>query len=239
MGKIIIQSETTLDPISLIGREAGVCWGGDIIDKQKNYKRGIGCLESGHGRTWEYPQVYMVIDGYSARVIRELYTHIGGSPTRLQASTRYIDYQKGFPFVTPPTVLQNSEANKIYGKVMENIFEAMKSLEKLGVPRENVAMLLPLGMESKVVLRTNFRNLTDMSAQRLCSRAYWEFRRIMKDIMQALKEYSTEWEYLVDNYFKAKCDIAGFCTEKKCCGRKPTREEFFKIRSSENGKQTS
>ena len=36
MGKIIIQKETTTDPISLIGREAGVCWGADITDKEKN-----------------------------------------------------------------------------------------------------------------------------------------------------------------------------------------------------------
>ena len=34
MGKIIIQSETTVDPISLIGREAGVCWGGNIADAE-------------------------------------------------------------------------------------------------------------------------------------------------------------------------------------------------------------
>ena len=98
MGKIIIQEETTLKPISLIGKEAGVCWGANILDEEKNYNRGLDCLASGHGRTWEYPQVYVILDGYSARVIRELYTHIGGAPTRLQASTRYIKYQHGFDF---------------------------------------------------------------------------------------------------------------------------------------------
>ena len=94
MGEIIILPETTKDPISLIGRRAGVCWGGDITDPKKNYKRGLDCIQSGHGRTWEFVDVHMVLDGYSARVIREWYTHIGGSPTRLQASTRYIDYGK-------------------------------------------------------------------------------------------------------------------------------------------------
>ena len=82
MGKIIIQKETTKNPISLIGEEAGVCWNANIKDDEKNYSRGIDCLASGHGRTWEFPQVYMILDGYSARVIREFYTHIGGSPTR-------------------------------------------------------------------------------------------------------------------------------------------------------------
>lgn len=223
-GTIIIQEETTKDPISLIGREAGVCWGADLSDPQKNYNRGLSCITSGHGRTWEYPQVFMVLDGYSARVIRELYTHIGGGPTRLQASTRYIDYQTGFPYVTPPSIDANEEGQKIYKSTMNEILSSMQKLEELGLPREDIALLLPLGMETKVVLRTNMRNLIDMSHQRLCTRAYWEYRKLMKDMMTALSEYSEEWKTVVDNYFVAKCEIAGFCTEAKSCGRKPTKE---------------
>lgn len=225
MGNIIIQKETTTDPISLIGREAGVCWGADITDKEKNYKRGIDCLISGHGRTWEYPQIYMVLEGYSARVIRELYTHIGGSPTRLQASTRYINY-KGFPYVTPPTIERSVESREIYQNAMQDIANAMEKLETLNIPREDIALLLPLGMESKVVLRTNLRNLVDMAHQRLCTRAYWEYRCLMRDLMKALSEYSEEWKYLVDKYFVPKCEVCGFCTEKKSCGRKPQKEKI-------------
>ena len=223
MPNITIQAETTIDPISLIGREAGVCWGADITNAEKNYKRGMDCLVSGHGRTWEYPQVYVVLDGYSARVIRELYTHIGGAPTRLQASTRYIDYQKGFGYVVPPAIAKDAQASEIYADAMQEIKVAMQKLEALNIPREDCAMLLPLGMESKVVLRTNLRNLIDMAHQRLCTRAYWEYRRLMQDLMQALSAYSDEWKYLVDTYFVAKCEVTGFCTEKKSCGRKPQR----------------
>jgi len=71
MGKVIIQSEyTTRNPITMIGTEAGICWGADTSDTQKNYKRGLDCLESEHGRTFEFPDIYMILDGYSARVIR-------------------------------------------------------------------------------------------------------------------------------------------------------------------------
>lgn len=233
MGNIIIQSETTPDPISLIGREAGVCWGADITDAEKNYKRGVDCLISGHGRTWEYPQVYLILDGYSARVIRELYTHIGGAPTRLQASTRYINYQKGFPYVVPPKIAADEKAEKIYRQAMDGILSAMQELEKLELPREDIGMLLPLGMETKVVLRTNLRNLIDMAHQRMCSRAYWEYRRLMQDLCQALCGYSEEWKYLVAQYFVPKCEVCGFCTERKSCGRKPRREAVQK--DNENG----
>ena len=226
MGTILIQSETTRDPISLIGREAGVCWNADIEDAEKNYKRGMNCLSSGHGRTWEYPQVYLVLDGYSARVIRELYTHIGGSPTRLQASTRYIKYEKGFAYVTPPSVERDTEAKRVYDEAISSITDALQKLEALGVPREDCGMLLPLGMESKVVLRTNLRNLIDMAHQRLCTRAYWEYRQLMQDMVHALAEYSEEWRYLTDHYFVPKCEVTGFCPEAKSCGRKPKKAEI-------------
>ena len=224
MGKIIIQEETTLKPISLIGKEAGVCWGANILDEEKNYNRGLDCLASGHGRTWEYPQVYVILDGYSARVIRELYTHIGGAPTRLQASTRYIKYQHGFDYITAPSIEKNEEAKQVYDDAMKHLVEAMCKLEELGIHKEDSGMLLPLAMSTKVVLRTNLRNLIDMSHQRLCTRAYWEYRQLMRDLMKELSTYSDEWKYLVEEYFVPKCEVCGFCTERYCCGRKPKKE---------------
>lgn len=223
MAKVIIQSYTTKDPITLIGTEAGVCWGADIANTEKNYKRGIDCLESEHGRTFEFPDVYMILDGYSARVIREWYTHIGGAPTRLQASTRYIDYAKQFNYVTPPKIAANNEANEIYTKAMNDIAEAVRSLEALGIPREDNAMLLPLGMSTKIVCKHNLRNLLDMSRQRMCTRAYHEYRALFNDILKALSEYSDEWKTLVDTYFMPKCEKTGFCTERYSCGRKPKK----------------
>ena len=73
---IEILEETTKEPISLMGRRAGVCWGADIADAERNYKRGLECIRSGHHRVMEYVNVEMILDGYSARVIREWYTHI-------------------------------------------------------------------------------------------------------------------------------------------------------------------
>lgn len=221
---VTIQNFTTKFPITMIGTEAGVCYGSDISDDKKNYKRGIDCLETGHGRTWEFPDVYMIIDGYSARVIREFYTHIGGSPTRLQASTRYINYAKGYKYFTPPTIQLNPEAEIVYKDMMKNIADSLMKLEELGVPKEDSANGLPLGMETKIVCKHNLRTLIDMSHQRECTRAYHEFRKLFDDIGAALSEYSVEWKYIVDNYFMPKCELFGYCTEKKSCGRMPKKE---------------
>jgi len=218
MGKVTILPETTKKPITMIGQMAGVCWGTDTSDDEKNYKRGWDCITSGHGRTMEFPDVYMVLDGYSARVIREWYTHIGGMPTRLQASTRYIDYGK-FEYVTPPSIAGNEDAEWEYVHVMGCICDALGALEDIGIPREDAALLLPLGMTTRVVDKRNLRSLIDMSRQRMCSRAYWEFREMFVDIQLALCDYSSEWMALVTTQFKSKCDVLGYCPEKHGCGK--------------------
>ena len=204
MGKIIIQDFTTKNPISMIGMEAGVCYGSDTKDKNKNFKRGLDCLKKNHGRTFEFPDVYMILDGYSARVIREWYTHIGGSPTRLQESTRYVNYQDGFDYVIPDSIKRKDEALQIYNKIMNNIEDGIYQLEKMGIPREDSALGLPLGMKTKIVCKHNFRNLMDMSRNRMCSRAYWEYQEIFYDLIKALKKYSEERDILTD-YFYPKC----------------------------------
>lgn len=225
MPSVIIQSHTTKNPITMIGEEAGWCWGADTNNAEKNYKRGIECLNNQHGRTFEFPDVYMTIDGYSARVIREWYTHIGGSPTRLQASTRYIDYEHGFQYVTPPSIRKNHEAAGIYIDLMSTIADALYNLDALGIPKEDSAMGLPLAMETTIVCKHNLRNLMDMSHQRECSRAYHEYRELFKDVKNALRNYSEEWAYLIDHYFMPKCEYLGYCPERYSCGRKPKKSE--------------
>ena len=224
MGTVTLLETTTRKPITLIGERAGVCWGADITDAKQNYKRGLDCIQSGHGRTLEFVNVEMILDGYSARVIREWYTHIGGAPTRLQASTRYINYGE-FEYIVPDSVKDIPLARATYGNAMYTIQKAVEELEKIGIPREDAANLLPLGMCTKVVDKRNLRNLVDMSRQRMCNRAYWEFRELFKDICQALMVYSDEWFTVITMLMKPKCDALGYCPEKHGCGMYPKAGE--------------
>lgn len=221
---MIVQEYTSYDPITMIGREASICYGSDGQDDNKCYQRGIECLNNNHGRTLEYPQVYLVLSGYSARAIRELYTHIGGSPTRLQASTRYIPYGC-FQYVTPDTVISNENATKQYDTLMQQIADTYGRLIRLGIPKEDAANVLPLGMTTQVVYRTNLRHLIEIMEVRQCTRAYAEIRDMMIDIAIALSKYSPEWEDIVNYWMPCKCEKLGYCPEgKKSCGLYPTKD---------------
>lgn len=217
--KVTIQEHTTKKPITMMGREAGICWGADLSSQEKNYKRGLQCLDDGHGRVLEYPQIYFVLEDCSARMMRELYTHIGGGPSRLQASTRYIDYAKDFAYIIPPKIESNPEAKGIYVEAMESIAESLRKLNALEAPREDIANLLPLGMKSTMVMRTNLRHLIDMSRQRMCTRAYWEYRDFMNVLVRELAAYDEEYQFVVEHFFGPKCDFLGYCPEKFSCGR--------------------
>lgn len=213
--RVTVQPCTTENPIELIGLEAGICWGTDTSDPIKNYNRGVSCIKANHGRTLEFPQVYLTIDGYSARCIRELYTHIAGGPTRLQASTRYINYSN-FDYIVPD--YHDDLIEHTYHDVMDSILTGYSKLISMGMTKEDAANVLPLGMTTKIVIRTNLRHLIDMMAVRQCRRAYWEMQDLMEEIKMALSEYSDQWKLLCKYYMPVKCERDGKCTEEHSCG---------------------
>jgi len=229
---IEIFDSTDKYPLQKIGKFAGVCWNSPIDDAEKNIKRAKECILSGHGRVMEYVDIELCIRGFSARAIREYYTHIGGGPTRLQESTRYVDCEN-FEYFVPPTV-KNAKGEKhsvcdesaldIYNECMEFIREKYGELLDSGVSKEDAANILPLGMMTKIVDKRNLRNMINLMNQRLCTRAYCEIRTLANEIKDALSAYSDEWKWICDNLFVPKCDVTGFCIEKKCCGRRPKKE---------------
>lgn len=198
----------TKNPIQFIGQVSGICYNSKD-ESQANYKRGLKCIKDGHGRVMEFADVTILLDGYSARVMRELYTHCVGT-TKIQASTRYITYDN-FDYYTPDTLEYNEE----YHDVMHTILGGYQSLLDQGVPKEHAANVLPLGMTSKVVLKINYRALLHMAEVRMCERAYIEFRELMADIIESVGAIDDEWKELM-SFMKPKCKI---CTEKDNCPR--------------------
>lgn len=213
---IKILSGTTEFPLSKIGEIAGVCWGSDISNKEKNVKRAMECIESRHGRVLEFVEIEMVIEGYSARVMREFERHhIGAS--FLQESTRYVDCNN-FEFTTPSS-FKNAGVEEAYKAAMHSIAEHYRIFVESGISKEDAAMILPLGMSTKIVDKRNLRSLIEMSRQRECSRAYWEYRKLFSEIKKELSSISDEWKWIVDTKFHPKCKELGYCPEKQTCGR--------------------
>ena len=224
---ITIKDWTMKDPLNCIGFNMATCYGTKTSDPEKNIKRAKTHLES-HGRLQELPDVYMIIEGYSAKCLRELYTHIGGSPTRMQASTRYIDYSKdkNFAIITPPKIEKNEKALKAWNEHMKNTQALIADMIEMGVPVEDATMALPLAYESKMIWKVNLRCLVNFMNMRLCTRAYWEIRNLANELKKALSEYSDEWKYICDLLLVPKCEALGYCAEHESCGRQMSKERL-------------
>ena len=124
-----------------------------------------------------------------------------------------------------PKSIEKNDAKTAWDAWMHTLNDAIKTLiAEYDVPVEDATMLLPLAYCTKIVDKRNLRNLVDMSRVRMCNRAYHEYRQMFTDICNALREYSDEWKWIVDNSLHAKCDEVGYCTETKSCGRRPKLE---------------
>lgn len=225
MKQVLITDYTTKTPLQLMGFMAGICWNGDA-DEKSNIKRALSCIKSNHGRVLEFPEVYLVLEGWSAKCLRELYTHIGGSPTRLQASTRYIDYSESFENLVPKTIENNDEATVIWDRAMKETTQHMRELKDLKVAKEDYTNLLPLSYSSKMVWKVNLRTLVNFMNKRLCNRAYHEIRELANQLKDKLSKYSAEWNQIVEMLFVPQCEVYKhvneklvFCPEVKGCKR--------------------
>lgn len=223
--QIRLLNGTTELPLQAIGERAGICWNAPTDDAEANKKRAINCIKSGHGRVMEFVEIEVVLEDASARMMREIYTHIAGV-TRLQSSTRYVSEENGFGFFEPPLIEKDNVMHEVYGRTMDEIQSGYNSLVQSGIPKEDAANLLPLGMNSKMVWKINLRSLVNFMNQRLCNRAYHEIREFAKELRKLLKAKNKEWEWIANNLFVPKCEIYRyrnpelvFCPEAQCCGR--------------------
>lgn len=226
--KIELLDGTTENPLQKMGFNAGVCWGAPLDNKEKNVKRAISCIKAGHGRVMEYVDIELVISDVSARCLRELYTHIGGAPTRLQASTRYISEESGFDYYTPPKIENNMGCKQMFTEGMGTIQKVYNGLLEEGMTKEDAANVLPLGMMSKMVWKVNLRTLINFCQQRSCTRALKEIRDLTKEIVSLLGSKNEEWNWIAENLLVPKCEQYKyinesfcFCTEQQCCGKHP------------------
>lgn len=210
----------TQNPLTAIGRNASYCYNTKLKDEGHARRIAEHCIRSGHGRNLEFADLTIKISGISARMGRELYTHIIGT-TRIQGSTRYINY-KEFDYYTPKEL--KDEGLEVYNECMKNIQEAYGKLKELGYANDVTGYILPLSMDTTIVLKINARALEHLANMRMCNRALREFRDFMKLFKQEVSKLDEEWNWISENLMKAKCDKLGFCDEDYGCGRYPKKD---------------
>lgn len=168
--------QATPNPIETIAQIASICYDSDP-------KNPLGLVKhlyrNGHHSVFEHIYFTFKIEGISRACSHQLVRHRHCSFT--QRSQRYCS-EEDFGFVTPPLIEKTIGANWAYDANMRDI-QKKYALLQTAVPNEDARYLLPNGCETSLYLSCNLRELIHMANERLCNRAQWEIRDLMKQMV--------------------------------------------------------
>ena len=197
----------TPDPDMVCGKAAAICtnYQGDPIKALK------GALSCGHESIAEHANFTFEIEGVSRVLLAQLTRHRIASFS--VQSQRYAGLGDTASITIPDSIAKTNNA-VLYG---ESISKALKTYEELvqnGVPEEDARFVVPQGIDTKLMMTMNARELRHFFAMRTCNRAQWEIRELAEEMLKQCKEVAPVL------FADAGCGcVRGACPEgKKSCG---------------------
>lgn len=128
-----------------------------------------------------------------------------------QQSQRYVTYKDGtYPYTVPPSVARAGKT-EAFNRAIEAAGSVYLELIEAGVPAEDARFLLPNATNTNFKVSVNYLELMHIADQRLCTRAQWEFRKVVAMMRAEVKKL---FPYLA-TYLQPKCGEfrLGYCDE--------------------------
>ncbi len=189
-------------------------------DTEKMLKLIERVISSGHYSTIEHIQVSFAISNISRACTHQLVRHRHVSFS--QKSQRYVKEKGQFDYIIPPTIEKDAVIREKFVNFMKQICSKYQEFIDAGIPAEDARFVLPNAAASSMVVSMNLRELIHIANLRLCTRAQYEIRTLVKMMCNELIK-SEPW---LKPYLVPKCERVGFCDEDKSCGRKQKFEEL-------------
>lgn len=171
------------------------------------------CYKSGHHSVFEHIQFTFAIDGISRACSHQLVRH--RHCTFSQQSQRYVNMED-CDFIQP-----NGMSDKAFETFTDLMRTQYKALKDSGMKNEDARAILPNCTSTNLVMTCNLRELIHICNLRMCTRAQKEIRQLVNKMVAEVIASEYHW---CQDMLVPKCEINGYCTEHKCCGRKPKLE---------------
>jgi thymidylate synthase (FAD) len=167
--------QQTPNPIETISSIASICYDSDPKDPMKLVKH---LYNNGHHSCFEHIYFTFRIDGISRACSHQLVRHRMCSFT--QRSQRYCSEQ-GFDYITPPSIKDTAHTGSydFHMYMLSDYYESMND-----VPKEDARYILPNACETSLYLSCNLRELIHICNERLCSKAQWEIRQLVQEMVK-------------------------------------------------------
>ena len=168
--------QATEKPIETIAKIASICYDSNPSNPMGLVKH---LYKNGHHSVFEHIYFTFKIEGISRACSHQLVRHRHCSFT--QRSQRYCS-EDGFLVVRPKTIAKVDDKNAYFG-LMGDIEEHYYELQALDVPNEDARYILPNACTTELYLSCNLRELIHIANERLCTRAQWEIRELVKQMV--------------------------------------------------------
>lgn len=178
-------------------------------------------LDSGHQSIAEHVYFTFAIEGVNRALTHQLVRHRIGV-VYSQQSQRYVNEKSGFEFEVPQSIQKIDELHNEFYALMQHIQNFYNKAIEYDIKPEDARSVLPNAALSNITLSINLRELIHVCNLRLCTRAQLEIRNLFKEIVKCVKEQDDR----LASYLVPQCEVNGFCTEKNCCGRRPSLKEL-------------
>lgn len=188
-------------------------------DEEKMLKLIERVVSSGHYSTIEHIQVTFAISNVSRACTHQFVRHRHMSFS--QKSQRYVKEKGQFDYLIPPTIEKDEKLKKKFVDFMEEISKVYTEFTEAGIPAEDARAVLPNACATSIVASLNLREMIHIANLRLCTRAQYEIRMMVKAMCDELIKV----EPWLKPYLVPKCERLGFCDEDKSCGRMPRLEK--------------
>ena len=167
--------QATPNPVETIAKIASICYDSD----PKNHLGLVKHLyENGHHSVFEHIYFTFKIEDISRACSHQLVRHRHCSFT--QRSQRYCS--EGYFRVVEPKSIAKLDQKYGYFDLMDDIQALYMELQAVGIPNEDARYLLPNACTTELYLSCNLRELIHIANERLCARAQWEIRELVKDM---------------------------------------------------------
>ena len=169
--------QATPNAVETISKIASICYDSNPTNHLGLVKH---LYKNGHYSVFEHIYFTFKIEGISRACSHQLVRHRHCSFT--QRSQRYCS-EDGFATIIPRSVLHSSESTWNYDDAIADIGKAYNTLQESGIPNEDARYLLPNACATEMYLSCNLRELIHICNERLCSRAQWEIRDLVKEMV--------------------------------------------------------
>ena len=169
--------QQTNNPIETISKIASICY-------DSSPKNPLGLVKhlykNGHHSVFEHIYFTFKIESISRACSHQLVRHRHCSFT--QRSQRYCSEDR-FKYVTPPTVCDTTFEND-----MATLLDWYNDYQIVyNTPNEDARYILPNACCTELYLSCNLRELIHIANERLCTRAQWEIRDLVKQMVSLVE----------------------------------------------------